>query len=313
VTEAQLWDSMHGQVEHSEFWEAGNLIRYRSQERRGASPQFAIAAAKTCLPSAGVSFMWRVAGARSGFGGSSPRIYGRSDLCDRRGTGGIGTGWRHGCASVGQEMSYRSREAPLFPGRPRERAGNVSHSGRDTAHHATHSRVFHLREYSTTLCSAHRTGALSAERIGKNGRRMEPSPRHTRGSAGILCDVSSMASLVPMPGQATTPREQRPGCAAWKRREEGRPALSINWDRGRKSAKPPRSTAVWRTPSWSTLALGRWRRKPASGSSRFSCAAAGLRWGGRHRLGRFFRFDPAARSSMFLRRWRPSRIAPTAG
>ena len=113
---------------------------------------------------------------------------------------------------------------------------------------------------------------------------------------------SSMASLVPMPGQGNYAAAN---CAldavAWKRRAEGRPALSINWGPWKEIGHA--ATEYGRLAHRKLAHLGVESLAPEAGfqilenlmrSGWTQVGASDIDWE------RFFRFDPAARNSMFL-------------
>ncbi len=118
---------------------------------------------------------------------------------------------------------------------------------------------------------------------------------------------SSMASLVPMPGQSNyAAANSALDALAWKRRAEGRPALSINWGPWKEIGYA--ATEYGRFAHAKLAHLGVGALPPEAGfrileilmrSSRTQVGAADIDWE------RFFRFDPAARNSMFLSEMAP--------
>jgi NAD(P)-dependent dehydrogenase (short-subunit alcohol dehydrogenase family)/acyl carrier protein len=121
---------------------------------------------------------------------------------------------------------------------------------------------------------------------------------------------SSMASLVPMPGQGSyAAANSALDALAWMRRAEGRPALSINWgpwaeighaatEYGRSAhAKLAQLGIEALAPD---VALAALERLMAAGEAQV--AITRVDWD------RFFRFDPAARDSAFLSEMGDARI-----
>ena len=314
VTEAQLWGlGSTIRVEHSEFW--GGLVDLDPSSVAREAARELLAAIRDCGNE-------DLLGIRRGEI-HVPRLQAEGSVSQEAplafaadgtyvitgGTGGIGARlavWLRE-RGAGKVVSI-SRSAPIF----RADLGNEQETSAVLAEIRRTMPpirgVFHL---AGTLDDA-LLGAQDWPRFERSASGKAEGAWHLHNATRedpLDCFVmfSSMASLVPMPGQGNyAAANSALDALAWKRRAEGRPGLSINWGPWKEIGLAATEYGCF---AHARLAhLGVRALPPEAGfrileilmrGSRTQVGAADIDWE------RFFRFDPAARNSMFL-----SELAP---
>jgi NAD(P)-dependent dehydrogenase (short-subunit alcohol dehydrogenase family)/acyl carrier protein len=314
VTEAQLWGlGCTVRVEHSEFW--GGLVDLDPLSGAQEAARELLPAIRDCGGEDMLAIRrgelhvarLQVQGAVSA---EAPLAFtAEATYVIAGGTGGIGTGlaaWLRE-RGAGNVVSI-SRSAPVF------RADLASE--RETSAILAEIRrtmppirgVFHLAGVlDDALLRAQDWPRFQRSASGKTEGAWNLHHATREDPLEYFVMFSSMASLVPMPGQGNyAAANSALDALAWKRREEGRPALSINWGPWKEIGQA--ATEYGRLAHAKLEHLGVRALAPETGfrileilmrSGRTQVGAADIDWE------RFFRFDPAARSSMFLAEMAP--------
>jgi aryl carrier-like protein len=314
VTEAQLWGlGCTIKVEHSEFW--GGLVDLDPQSGPQEAARELLAAIRDCGSEdllgmrRGELHVARLQ-AEGSVSPEAPLAFAADGTyVIAGGTGGIGTrlaAWLRE-RGAGNVVSI-SRSAPVFQadlGSERETSAALAEIRRTMP---PIRGIFHLAgTLDDALLHAQDWPRFQRSASGKmdgawnlhNATRDDP--------LDYFVMFSSMASLVPMPGQGNyAAANSALDALAWKRRAEGRAALSINWGPWQEIGQA--ATEYGRLAHAKLAHLGVGALPPETGfgildiltrSGRTQVGVANVDWK------RFFRFDPAARNSMFLSEMTP--------
>ncbi|MGA3026005.1 MAG: type I polyketide synthase [Bryobacteraceae bacterium] len=314
VTEAQLWGlGCTIKVEHSEFW--GGLVDLDPLSSPQEAARELLAAIRDCGSEdllgvrRGGLHVARLQAEGSVSQDAPLALAADGTYVIAGGTGGIGTrlaAWLRE-RGAGNVVSI-SRSAPVFQadlGSERETSAALAAIRRTMP---SIRGVFHLagtlddallRAQDWTRFERSASGKMNGAWNLHNATRDDP--------LDYFVMFSSMASLVPMPGQGNyAAANSALDSLAWKRRAEGRPALSINWGPWKEIGHA--ATEYGRLAHAKLAHLGVEALPPETGfgileilmrSGRTQVGVANIDWE------RFFRFDPAARNSMFLSQMMP--------
>jgi natural product biosynthesis luciferase-like monooxygenase protein len=315
VPEAQLWGlGCTIKVEHSELW--GGLVDIDPLSGVQEAARELFGAIRDCGSEdllgirRGKLHVARLRAEESVSPGAPLALAANGTYVITGGTGGIGTrlaAWLgdHGAGNV---VSI-SRSAPVF-------RANLA-SERETSAALAEIRrtmppirgVFHLAgTLDDALLHAQDWSRFQRSASGKMDGAWTLHNATLDDPLDYFVMFSSMASLVPMPGQGNyAAANSALDALAWKRRSEGRPALSINWGPWKEIGHA--ATDYGRLAHAKLAHLGVEALPPEAGfrildtlmrNGPTQVGVANIDWE------RFFRFDPAARTSLFL-----SEVMPT--